>query len=142
MNIYYYKKLTMKIKTLLIASIIFTGCTSYHHSKCSAYANCDEFYPYSCEDSVKFVAYTPREYKKYARRNWDYTGYYPNTQTVYYYDFYGNRLQPNEYRSRDINGRPTVGDVTRPNAPNVTRPTNLGDWGGDKPQRSSREQRN
>lgn len=132
----------MKIKGLLLASIIFTGCQSYNHSsRCNTYVNCDEFYPYSCDDS-SFTVYTSREYKKYVRRNWDYTDYYPNTQTVYYYDFYGNRLQPNEYRTRDINGRPCVGDMTRPNAPSVTRPTNLGDWGGDKPQRSSREQRN
>lgn len=131
----------MKIKGLLIASIIFTGCQSYNHSKCSAYANCDEFYPYSCDDS-SFTVYTSREYKRHVRSNWDYTDYYPNTQTVYYYDFYGNRLQPNEYRTRDVNGRPGVGDVTRPNAPSTTRPTNLGDWNGNKKPNTSRNDRN
>ena len=117
-----------KIKALLIASIIFTGCTSYHHSKCSAYANCDEFYPYSCEDSVKFVAYTPREYKKYMRRNWDYTGYYPNTQTIYY-------VYPQV--THEVTPPPTDNRVIR-----QPRPTNLGEWRGGGATRSSRGQRN
>jgi hypothetical protein len=80
----------MKIKALLIASIIFTGCTTTNHM-CDTYSNCDEFYPYSCSDSIKFIAYTPREYKKHVRRNWDYTDYYPNTQTVYYTPVYINQ---------------------------------------------------
>lgn len=90
----------MRKKALLTAFVItvLTGCTTTKN--CPAYA-------------TKRVEY---------ERGWDYRDYYPNTQTVYYYDFYGNRLSPNEYRTRDINGRPGVGDVTRPNAPKVTRP--------------------
>jgi len=91
----------MKIKALLIASIIFTGCTTTNHM-CDAYSNCDEFYPYSCSDSIKFIAYTPREYKKYVHRRWDYTGYYPNTQTVYYTPVYieQNCNEPNVVTKR------------------------------------------
>ena len=90
----------MKIKGLLIALIVvFTGCTTT--KTCPAYTQRHEH-----------------------ERGWDYRDYYPNTQTVYYYDFYGNRLSPNEYRTKDINGRPGVGDVTRPNTPKVTRPHN------------------
>ena len=46
--------------------------------------------------------------------------YYNNR--AYRCDFYGNILQPNEYMSRDVNGRPIVGDVTRPNAPSTNWP--------------------
>lgn len=116
-----------KIKILLIASIIFTGCTTTKEINCcdTESHQCDELYPYyNCPNPTPVYHY--RDYRK----TWSYDAYYPNTQTVYYYDFYGNQLRPNEYRSRDINGRPTVGDVTRPNAPNVTRPERLGDYNG------------
>jgi hypothetical protein len=118
-----------KIKALLIASIIFTGCTTTKEINCcdTESHQCDELY---------------RDYNCHRTKTWSYDAYYPNTQTVYYYDFYGNRLQPNEYRSRDINGRPCVGDVTRPNAPSVTRPTNLGDFNRNKKPTSSKSNRN
>lgn len=113
----------MKIKALLIASIIFTGCTTTNHM-CDAYSNCDEFYPYSCNDSIRFIAYTPREYKKYVYRHWDYTGYYPNTQTVYY-DFPtcigGNAVQiTTSPRPTQIGGDVRVPSSKISNKPNST----------------------
>jgi hypothetical protein len=127
----------MKIKTLLIASIIFTGCTTTKKINCcdTESHQCDELYPsdYNCDIQPRTLTTTanPWGYAPvhgiYGNSAYNpYRSYYPNTQTVYYVphntDFYGNQLQPNEYRSRDINGRPTVGDVTRPQAPPVSKP--------------------
>jgi len=114
-----YKLLGVSVTVILLSSC-YTTSGVYN-------AHCDEFYPYTCDDS-SYTIYTSREYKKYVRSNWDYTNYYPNTQTIYYYDYYGNRLQSNEYRTRDVHGRPAVGNVTRPNAPSITRPERLGDY--------------
>ena len=127
----------MKRKALLIAlSCIITGCTTTrNYTNCPAYSQCDELYPsdYDCDIQPRTLTTTanPWGYAPvhgiYGNSAYNpYRSYYPNTQTVYYVphntDFYGNQLQPNEYRSRDINGRPTVGDVTRPQAPPVSKP--------------------
>jgi len=120
----------MRKKATLIAllCILITGCTV--RKQCDAYSHqCDEMYPYYDCDHPEMYSYTPRNYRKHIKQNsytQGYGAYYPNTQTIYYVpynvDFYGNKLQPNEYRSRDINGRPAVGDVTRPQAPPVNKP--------------------
>jgi len=75
----------MRKKATLTAfiAILLTGCQTTS-KLCDAYSNCDEFYPYNCPDSARTVYYTPREYKKYVSRHWDYSSYYPNTQSVYY----------------------------------------------------------
>ena len=101
-----------KIKALLIASIIFTGCKVNQH--CEAYASqCDELYrDYDCDIQPRILT-TPQYPTNSAPVPW----YYYNN--AYRCDFYGNPLQPNEYMTRDINGRPIVGDVTRPNSPSV-----------------------
>lgn len=36
----------------------------------------------------------------------------------------GNRLQSGEYKSRDINGRPKINNLNKPNAPSVTKRNN------------------
>lgn len=121
-----------KIIGISLTVILLSSCYTTSNM-CDAY--CDEFYPYTCDDS-SYTVYTSRAYKKYVRSNWNYNDYYPNTQTIYYYDYYGNRLQPNDYRTRDVTGRPDVGNVTRPNAPSITRPERLGDY---KPKPNKRD---
>lgn len=100
-----------KIKALLIASIIFTGCKINQH--CEAYSQCDELYnDYNCDIQPRILT-TPQ----YLTTSAPIPRYYHNN--AYRCDFYGNPLQPNEYMTQDINGRPIVGDVTRPNPPSV-----------------------
>ena len=127
----------MRKKAILIAlSCIITGCAvNKNHSNCPAYSQCDELYPsdYNCDiqRNIPSTTANPWGYAPvhgiYDNPAYNtYRSYYPNTQTVYYIphntDFYGNQLQPNEYRSRDANGRPTVGDVTRPQSPPISKP--------------------
>ena len=105
----------------LIAFIIVvtTGCKTVDN--CDAYSQCDELYmiDYNCE--VKPLKLTiPTTY--YSAPVPVYS--YPR----YRYDFYGNRLNPNDYLTRDINGRPSVGNVTRPNAPDVAKRPSI--WNG------------
>ena len=102
-----------KIKALLIASIIFTGC-KINQQACEAYSQCDELYnDYNCDLQPRILT-TPQ----YPTTSAPIPRYYYNN--AYRCDFYGNPLQPNEYMTRDINGRPIVGDVTRPNSPSIT----------------------
>ena len=104
----------MRKKALLTAFIItvLTGCKVNQH--CEAYASqCDELYnDYNCDIQPRILT-TPQYPTNSAPVPW----YYYNN--AYRCDFYGNPLQPNEYMTRDINGRPIVGDVTRPNSPSV-----------------------
>ena len=107
-----------KIKALLIASIIFTGCKTNQH--CEAYTQCDELYnDYNCDIQLRILTTPQHPYNTAPIYS---PVYYNVNKTVYRYDFYGNQLQPNEYNSRDINGRPTVGNTTRPNVPSTVKP--------------------
>ena len=107
----------MRKKALLTAFIItvLTGCKV--NQRCEAYASqCDELYrDYNCDIQPRILT-TPQYPTNSAPVPW----YYYNN--AYRCDFYGNPLQSNEYMTRDINGRPIVGDVTRPNAPDTNRP--------------------
>lgn len=112
---------SMRKKLLLLAFImcIITGCKTVDN--CAAYSQCDEMYmvDYNCE--IKQLKLTiPTTY--YSRP----VPIYNNPR--YRYDFYGNRLNSNDYLIRDINGRPSVGNVTRPNAPNVAKRPSI--WNG------------
>jgi len=113
----------MRKKAILIAlSCIITGCTvNKNHSSCPAYSQCDELYPsdYNCDIQPRILT-TPQY--PYGSAPIYSPVYYNVNKTVYRYDFYGNQLQSNEYMTRDINGRPTVGSTTRPNAPSTVRP--------------------
>jgi hypothetical protein len=107
----------MKRKALLTALVItaFTGCKV--QQSCDAYSlQCDELYrDYNCDIQPRILT-TPQYPTTYAPVPW----YYYNN--AYRCDFYGNPLQSNEYMTRDINGRPIVGNVTSPNPPNTNRP--------------------
>ena len=111
----------MRKKLSLLAFImgVITGCKTVDN--CDAYSQCDELYmmDYNCE--VKPLKLTIP------------TTYYSRPVPIYNdpryrYDFYGNRLQPNDYYTRDINGRPQIGNTSRPNAPNVAKRPNI--WNG------------
>ena len=145
----------MKKLLFTLLALLATGCSTQKEVGCCE-STCDEFYPFTnCPDTPH--GYYLREYKQQVRRSsWNYSDYYPNTQTVYFIptpqgecvpdldngnrvwntprperlgeyrdngktDVYGNRLQPNQYPTRDASGQRGVGDVTRPNAPRVTK---------------------
>lgn len=145
---------TMKKLLFTLPALLVMGCSVQKDMDCCN--SCDEYYPFTnCPDTPH--GYYLREYKQQIRRShYDYSGYYPNTQTVYFVptpqgecvpdldngnrvlntprperlgeyrdngktDVYGNRLQPNQYPTRDASGQRGVGDVTRPNAPRVTK---------------------
>lgn len=111
----------MRKKALLIALFmcIITGCKI--NQPCDAYSQCDELYmsDYNCDIQPRILT-TPQY--PYGSAPIYSPVYYNVNKTVYRYDFYGNQLQPNEYNSRDINGRPTIGSTSRPNAPSTVRP--------------------
>lgn len=112
----------MRKKALLLAIIvcIITGCKTVDN--CEAYSQCDELYmiDYNCEVKPLKLTIPATHYSApvpiYS---------YPR----YRYDLYGNRLNPNDYLMRDINGRPAVGNVTRPNVPNVAKRPSI--WSGN-----------
>ena len=114
--------MNMRKKALLFALImcIITGCKQ-NQQTCAAYASqCDEIYSdYNCDIQPRILT-TPQY--PYGSAPMYSPVYYNVNKTVYRYDFYGNQLQPNEYNSRDINGRPTVGNTTRPNVPSTVKP--------------------
>jgi len=112
-----------KIKALLIASIVFTGCATQKEIECCGTEShqCDEFYPYTCDDS-SFTVYTTRDYKKYVYKQWrQYPNtqpnavnyYYHNTQTVYYVPTQECVIPP-------VNNNNVV--------TNTPRPERLGSW--------------
>ena len=110
----------MRRKALLTALIItvLTGCKINQH--CEAYSQCDELYnDYNCDIQPRILITPQYPYNTAPIYS---PVYYNVNKTVYRYDFYGNQLQSNEYMTRDINGRPTVGSTTRPNAPSTVRP--------------------
>ena len=111
----------MRKKALLTAFIItvLTGCKI--NQPCDAYSQCDELYmaDYNCDIQPRILT-TPQY--PYGSAPIYSPVYYNVNKTVYRYDFYGNQLQPNDYNSRDINGRPTIGNTTRPNVPSTVKP--------------------
>jgi len=113
----------MRKKALLTAFIItvLTGCKI--NQPCDAYSQCDELYmaDYNCDIQPRILT-TPQY--PYGSAPIYSPVYYNVNKTVYRYDFYGNQLQPNDYMSRDINGRPIIGNTSRPNAPSTVRQPN------------------
>jgi len=110
-----------KIKALLIASIIFTGCKVNQH--CEAYASqCDELYrDYNCDIQPRILT-TPQYPTTSAPVPW----YYYNN--AYRCDFYGNPLQsnaPNTNRPRPSiyhnHGNNSTGNGVNNSNPNVHR---------------------
>ena len=100
-----------KIKALLIASIVFTGCTTTKEINCcdTEAHQCDELYPYyNCPDPTPVYHY--RTYKRTWTNSYThgYNSYYPNTQTVYYVPATTNDCEDLE-PSTIINGpRPSI----------------------------------
>jgi hypothetical protein len=73
----------MKKLTLIIPVLLLMGCSVQKEVGCCE-STCDEFYPFTnCPDTPH--GYYLREYKQQIRRSsYNYSDYYPNTQTVYF----------------------------------------------------------
>ena len=71
----------MKKLLFILPALLAMGCSVQQGAES---ASCDEYYPFiNCPDTPH--GYYLREYKQQIRRShYDYSDYYPNTQTVYY----------------------------------------------------------
>lgn len=108
----------MKIKTLLIASIIFTGCKVNHH--CESYSHqCDELYSgYNCDLQPRTLT-TPQYPTRYAPVPWNYSNnayYYPNTQSVYYVPVIIDHGDVSSSPSTTNRPRPSIGSYSGNNS--------------------------
>ena len=99
----------MKKLTLIIPALLLMGCSVQKEVNCCETGKdqqCDEFYPYyNCPDPA--AGYWVRGYKQHIRSNTDYSGYYPNTQTVYY-------VPVQEYITPPVDNRPILLNTPRP----------------------------
>ena len=100
----------MKKLILIIPALLAMGCSVQKETNCCGETKdhqCDEFYPYYDCDLTGAYSYTPRNYKKHIRSTFDYSGYYPNTQTIYY-------VPVQDYVAPPVNNRPVLLNTPRP----------------------------
>lgn len=99
----------MKKLILIIPALFLVGCSIQKETNCCETGKdqqCDEFYPYyNCPDPAS--GYWVRGYKQHIRSNTDYSGYYPQTQTVYYVPVETWMVPP-------VNNGPTLSNTPRP----------------------------